>query len=1013
MVLMRRSHILLGLFFLLAHSVEAEVPPPQVWTLFDREVRLMGDGSRGPYRVASGLVFDVHVWVEDVLQVPDLDYVLDSERGQITFLKHIVRGENLLIRYKKKPQIVGDVYRRRVLLESEKHEDGVPFSVQRSRRSARHYDEEKLEIGGSKRIAVSFGSAQQHQVSQALQLHIAGEVAEGVSLLAVLSDRNLPVGEKGATLGLRELDRILFQVRGPQVSADVGDLDVLFDRTSFGRYRRQLQGAQVSFDRGESRGSVVGAVSRGQWTTHRLVGIEGYQGPYQLPVAVGFAGGVLPESERVYLNGELLKRGEQLDYVLDYEQGSVTFAPERPIVTSSRILVEYQTYDETQQSRLVGLDGVVYLGQSGWSVGATLIRENNQSGVLSAQTGGPGMHRQVTGLDVMYTPREDVVLRSEVSWSDDAQRKGHAVDVDGVWTSDWQENQEVQVTGRFRQVSVGYEGFERLDVGRLEGRWGWQNDLRNQDVREGEVGIRYRLGRATVRGGWGRQNGQDVVTRRDVGFELPFGHYVFEQFDLGQGGLTRQRGGVLGTWGLMRLGVDFEMERARGEGVARSSVFYASDPRAGDLNGVEMAEVSWHGQVDGDDWQWRTELEGRRVRQNETMWADSLRAWSHRHQAKFDLGGWSVSGLYGQTVSDMGAVAKTRRVTHLGRTRVHYSGRGYSQQFFYRVSSAGVQTHQPVYVEVGRGLGTYAWEDVDGDGEKDPEEFVPDVDGNYEPVYATGGNFRPVREGVMGFRLETDLGKLLQVEKGFVSGISVDASLNAERQAESNSVGPWHLFGVPENDDVQMAQRDLRLRLYVFRYHKRGSLFTSGRWRDRVDRIFYGGGRESVRQGNVGGRLRFGQPAELEGDVTVESRRRSGAEAFAFAIHAYAGQVRGLWRPSRQWDMRLGVLGGYDTEDQRDLRVQYYSLQPEVIRRLSGRGRMRARLDWTRVWATGDVPIFLGMAQGNRVGQNWVWRLGVDYRLGKYVTALVSYDGRKRPMLPAIHLGRMEMRAVF
>jgi hypothetical protein len=93
--------------------------------------------------------------------------------------------------------------------------------------------------------------------------------------------------------------------------------------------------------------------------------------------------------------------------------------------------------------------------------------------------------------------------------------------------------------------------------------------------------------------------------------------------------------------------------------------------------------------------------------------------------------------------------------------------------------------------------------------------------------------------------------------------------------------------------------------------------------------------------------------------------------------------------------------------------VHYISLQPEVIRKLAGRGRLRGRVDWTKMTATGDVPLFLGMANGNRVGQNWVWRLGVDYRFGRYVTALVSYDGRKRPTLPVVHLGRMEMRAVF
>ena len=59
------------------------------------------------------------------------------------------------------------------------------------------------------------------------------------------------------------------------------------------------------------------------------------------------------------------------------------------------------------------------------------------------------------------------------------------------------------------------------------------------------------------------------------------------------------------------------------------------------------------------------------------------------------------------------------------------------------------------------------------------------------------------------------------------------------------------------------------------------------------------------------------------------------------------------------------------------------------------------------------MPLFLGMADGNRDGNNVGWRLGVDYRMGRYLTAMVLYDGRKRPGRSLLHLGRMEMRALF
>ena len=150
-----------------------------------------------------------------------------------------------------------------------------------------------------------------------------------------------------------------------------------FDRTEFGRYRRFLQGASFSMDRSEGQVKVFGAVSKGRWVTRRLVPVEGYQGAVPSWKG-GTPGQVVAGSERVYLNGQLLHRGDGQDYVVDYDRGLLTFTPARPITGESRLTVEYQYLADGLRRRLMGVQTQVKLGADQGHLGATFIREADQ-----------------------------------------------------------------------------------------------------------------------------------------------------------------------------------------------------------------------------------------------------------------------------------------------------------------------------------------------------------------------------------------------------------------------------------------------------------------------------------------------------------------------------------------------------------------------------------------------------------------------------------------------------------
>ncbi len=989
-------------FFLCVAAAQAQVPVPEQFTLFDGERVFQADGGRGPFSISNRAIYEAseRVWMDGVLLIRDRDYVVDADRALLTLLQDVARGVEIVVRFRQRPLVTAPVVQRRQFHPGEGGGD-QPIVRVLSPPVVRDRDEEqKLTIGGHKSISVTAGS--QHAVHQALQLRISGEVAEGVNLLTVLSDRNLPIGEQGGSKRLQELDRVFFQVNANQVSATLGDLDVAFDGTVFGRYRRQLQGARVLAHRQNGQVAAFGAVSRGRWETRRLVTVEGFQGPYSLSGG-GLRGQIVPESERVYLNGRLLRRGDGADYTIDYERGHVAFTPEIPIGVESRVTVEYQVIDAGMRSRLMGIESRVSLAE-GMSVGTTLIRESDRSAL---SPGIASVHRQLGVVYATYTPWSNARISGEFALSDRDLGSGRGFRMDGAWKA-----RNFEVTGRFRHVGANFEAFERLDRGRAAGRWGWQADTVRTAQREGEMAVRWDLGKAFfVTGEYGQHLGAVLTDRKSVGIHAPVGMYRYESLGRGSGEMRRHEGQVEVSVGGVVPGFRFSLENGVGDGVGSSSLFYATRPRVLP-QGVGKQELVWHiGVGEGRNWSWISELKYRKFRQREAVWQDSLRGWLHTHRAQMtNWRGWIFSGSYTHGNIHIGR-ERQQTTTHLGRVRLGHTRPGSSHQITYRVSSTRVS--QPIFVEVASGLGEYIWEDANGDGLRDVEEFVPDVDGNYVRVYDYE-QFAPARDGALGMRVEIDFRRLIG-DKHILSAVALDASFRAERQVATGAkqATPWDLLGFDADAGILGARRDGLVRLYLFRYHRRGSLRLTARVRDLVNRAFYGGAAEFFVQGGVLGKLRPVNRLELETEFDLGHRAREGAGAFAYRIDGASGALRCAFRSAHKWYLRLGILGGRDWEGIRALRAWHIGVQPEVIYALPGRGRLRGRLDWTRVWATDTAPLFLGLARGNRQGQNWGWRLGMDYRFGKYVSARVMYDGRVRPARQTIHLGRVEMRAVF
>ncbi|GBD00648.1 hypothetical protein HRbin18_00360 [bacterium HR18] len=338
-----RAGVLVGLLGLWWAAVAQGQPLPQVGLWQDT----LAVGTTRVFVLRPFMLMPtVRVWL-DGAALDSTAYHLDAVQG-VLVLADSVQGQQLVVSYRTLPFRLNPVYQRYEALPF------VPAAVVHSEQKAPAAakvpvspPETSLNVEGRITRGVVTGNRQDVTIASALQLALRGEVTDGLTLEALLSDADVPLSPEGTTQRLRAFDQIYVRLQNQHGQLQLGDYQLQLGETTLMAVRRKLQGAMLEVHlpgQGLLQGMTLrtsGAVARGTYRRQVIVPIEGVQGPYRLTGAVGepFIL-VVPGSETVYLDGQPLVRGT--DYLIDYATGTLTFTARRLITAERRISVEFE-----------------------------------------------------------------------------------------------------------------------------------------------------------------------------------------------------------------------------------------------------------------------------------------------------------------------------------------------------------------------------------------------------------------------------------------------------------------------------------------------------------------------------------------------------------------------------------------------------------------------------------------------------------------------------------------------
>lgn len=390
----------------------------------------------------------------------------------------------------------------------------------------------------------------------------------------------------------------------------------------------------------------------------------------------------------------------------------------------------------------------------------------------------------------------------------------------------------------------------------------------------------------------------------------------------------------------------------------------------------------------------------------------------------------SASNPNNLTNQNTAATFNPRDETIMGRLdwNSDYFNRVIRSEFTYSASSGRELKRQFQYVKVPSGQGNFTWRDDNGDGVEQLNEFYTAInfdEKNYIRYFIPTDQFVRVFQNTFNYRLNITPPTGWRTEGGFKSVISRFSNVSSwriDRRVTDDNIASrfWPFQNNINIQNILSTEQVIRSNLFFNRTNPTFGIELGFVNSDQKSLLVNGFSGKNVREWQLNTRVNF--LTVLNGKIGLLTANRGTSSDFLinqnYLIRIYQVKPELAWQPidvfrltgTYTYDNKRNIFEGGSGES-----ALFQTFQADAKFNKVSTRTIQANIKYINIAYNGIInsPIGYEMLEALQPGNNFTWAINIQQKLTNGLQITVNYEGRSSQGQKVVHIGRMQVSALF